>query len=105
MSRIGPRLTGVGRPPGEAMGQVLCYQLNYIGELNNPVQGESVQHIDCTGFVTFLCTLRFVKDAVGMGCVRFVGVLYEVNKERLMWRPHPSVRDLISATEELVGFS
>jgi len=35
----------VARPPDEAMGQVPRYQLNYIGELNNPVQGESVHWI------------------------------------------------------------
>jgi hypothetical protein len=42
MSQNGRRLTGVGRPPGEAMGRVRRYQLHYIGKLNNPVQGESV---------------------------------------------------------------
>lgn len=38
------------RPAGEAMGQVPRYQLNYIGKLNNPVQGESVHWIQYTGY-------------------------------------------------------
>jgi hypothetical protein len=36
---------------GEAIGQVLRYQLNYIAELNNPAQGDFVQRINCSSFV------------------------------------------------------
>jgi hypothetical protein len=93
----------VARPPGEAMAQALRYQVNYIAELNNPAQGETAHCINYSGFMALINALQAVEDAVGLDCFRFLGVLYEVNKERLMWKLHPFVCDLVSATKPLVG--
>jgi len=52
-------------------------------------------HVFFYGMIVFL-------GYVSLKCFRF---LYEVKKERLIWRPFPSVSDLASATAPFVGFS
>jgi hypothetical protein len=59
------------------------------------------------GFLTGLGIHLFLWEDCFLGHVslKYSRFLYEVKKERLIWRPCPSVRDLVIATTPFVGFS
>ena len=73
-------------------------------------------HFDALVLYCFVVIRYYVRRLQGKSLLRLLkayvpeqscvaGVLYEVKKKRLVWRPHPSVRDLETATKPFVRLS